>query len=199
MIKKIFVGVLLAGVFGLLVFGAVNRTLAKTSENVYQTTGQSLAAGNNVGDGNGAEPIRENRSTNLNLSENIGQSGQRAVTSGIGQGGQNEDAPGDGTSTGIAEVDEWLTITGTVASTDPDLWVVTLTDGTSLEIEGRALNYLAELNFTVSPEDSLSLQVFLEDQEYEIGEIENLTTGEVATIRDESGRPLWAGGRQGGR
>ena len=199
MIKKIFVGVLLAGVFGLLVFGAVNRTLAKTSENEYQTTGQSLAAGNNVGDGNGVEPIREIRSTNLNLSENIGQSGQRAGTSGIGQARQNEEAPGDGTSTGIAEVEEWLTITGTVASTDPDLWVVTLSDGSSLEIEGRALSFLTELGFTVSVNDNLSLEVFLEDGEYEIGQIENLTTDEVSIIREESGRPLWAGGRQGGR
>jgi len=31
MIKKVFVGVLLAAAFGLLVFGAVNRTMAKSA------------------------------------------------------------------------------------------------------------------------------------------------------------------------
>lgn len=221
MIKKIFVGVLLAGVFGLLVFGAVNRTLAKTAENEYQTTSQNLAAGNGNdhdknlvaageqgnGAGDGSGPIQENRSTNLNLSDNNSQSSQFAGGSGNGQGGQagngqggqNEEAPGDGTSTGIAEVEEWLTIEGTVSSTDPDLWVVTLYDGTSLEIEGRALSFLDELGFTVSVGDNLSLQVFLEDGEYEIGQIENLTTSEIAVIREESGRPLWAGGSRGGR
>lgn len=228
MIKKIFVGVLLAGVFGLLVFGAVNRTLAKTTENEYLTNSQKLAAGNGNGNGNnqdinelagetqgngigdGSGPMQENRQTNLNLSEKIGeggrseggagngQSGQSGAAGGNGQGGQSDVAPGDGTSTGIAEVEEWLTITGAVASTDPDLWVVTLSDGTSLDIEGRALSFLTELGFTVSVDDNLSLQVFLEDGEYEIGQIENQTTGAIAVIREESGRPLWAGGRQGG-
>lgn len=212
MIKKIFVGVLLAGVFGLLVFGAVNRTLAKTTDNEYQTTGQNITAGNGNnqdnnlvagelqgnGAGDGSGPIQENRSTNLKLSNNNSQSSQSAGGSGNGQGGPSETAPGDGTSTGIAEVEEWLTIEGTVASTDPDLWIVTLSDGTSLEIEGRALSFLTDLGFTVSVNDDLSLQVFLEDDEYEIGQIENLTTSEIAVIREESGRPLWAGGSRGG-
>jgi hypothetical protein len=41
--------------------------------------------------------------------------------------------------------------------------------------------------------DEVVLHGFYEGDEFELGAIENVTTGEALTLRDETGRPLWAG------
>ena len=183
MIKKIFVGVLLAGLFILLIFGAVNRTLAKTADRNLEISNRSLSEGyGSSGNADFGNPDHLNGTGN-----------------GIGQAGQPEGAPSDGSGIGLAEVDQWLTETATVATVNADEWIVTLSDGTIIEIEGRLLSYVNELGFSVNPGDNLVLTGFLENGDFEIGQIENLSTGEKAVARDVNGRPLWAGGRQGGR
>jgi hypothetical protein len=206
MIKKIFVGVVLAGVFGLLILGAVNRTLAKTIDNESRTNERTLIEGYTTGNGNEGYYSQEGGGIPANDLEKGG--GYRSGTyqdnsssypaNGIGQDGQPQGSGGDGLGIGLADVKEWLSITGTVESLETDLWVVMLSDGTTLEIEGRILSYLEEQDFTVNTEDVLKLMVFVENENYEVGQIENLTSGEIAVVRDENGRPLWAGGRQGG-
>ena len=41
--------------------------------------------------------------------------------------------------------------------------------------------------------DSVSLTGFYEDGDFEVGQIDDQTTGQTVSLRDESGRPLWAG------
>ena len=206
MIKKIFVGVLLAGVFGLLILGAVNRTLAKTIDNESRTNERTLIEEYTTGNGN--EGYYSQEGDGIPANDLVKGGGYRSGTNqdnsssypanGIGQDGQPQVSGGDGLGIGLADVKEWLTITGTVESLETDLWMVMLSDGTALEIEGRILSYLEEQDFTVNTGDLLNLMVFVENEDYEVGQIENLTSGEIAVVRDENGRPLWAGGRQGG-
>ena len=218
MIKKVFVGVLLAGVFGLLVFGAVNRTLAKSSESVSQQSEKSLDGtngGEQTGSGNNASsaaPLNKNLNKNESRADGSGsQAGDDCETRGGKNGssnettsgnlngtrqgsGQSESAPADGAGTGLAEVDAWITKSGLVESLDDELLVVNLTDGTTLEVEGRALSYALELGLSVKAGDELLLTGFMEEDEFEVGQIENITTGEIVVVRAENGRPLWAGG-----
>ena len=56
MVKKVFVGVLIAAAFGLLVFGAANRTLAKSLDN------EPLALNESAQNGSGG-----NTGTNVSL------------------------------------------------------------------------------------------------------------------------------------
>ena len=77
MIKKVFVGVLLAGMFGLLVFGAINRTIAKSadaeqlnknqdlhqSENQSLNQNQNLSKGNGIGNGGEGQNMNQNENT----------------------------------------------------------------------------------------------------------------------------------------
>ena len=225
MIKKIFVGVLLAGVFSLLVLGAVNRTLAKSTER------QPLALSENeterFGGGNGGQGqtqasngdhddcLPESHTYESRLGGGKGQ-GQdnlnpptdgngpaggnqgRRVGSSSGQAGQPEGAPADGLGTGLAEVDEWLTYEGIVISTSEDLWSLDLNTIGLIEVEGRLLSYLQENGFKVNVGEKLSVWGFMEGAEFEVGGIENTTTGEQISVREETGRPLWAGGRGGG-
>jgi len=111
----------------------------------------------------------------------------------------NAEAPGDGTGTGQAQVDEWLTLAGSVVSVDADELLVQTDDGQQILIDGRAKRFLDELGFTAQGGQRLQLTGFYEDGDFEVGTVDNITTGQTVQIRDESGRPLWAGGgRRGG-
>ena len=221
MIKKIFVGVLLAGVFGLLVLGAVNRTIAKSNEN------EPLAISEGNGAGNGGETLGRNEGQGVQTGESrevgqgygggagagngnnqiaLEQSGDNEIKNGsggnggFGQGNQNNTALGDENGIGLADVEAWEDpITVTVDSISDDLWGVSNDAGFVLEIEGRALSYMLDNGFQVEIGDELVLTGFYEGDKFEIGGIQNISTGQTFTLREASGRPLWAGGRQGNR
>ena len=227
MVKKVFVGILLAAAFGLLVFGAVNRTMAKTLDRETLTQNESAELGYGGENGNGNTQTYQHRVLDGGVDDCIADGEYQGAGPGAGyatgndeppldgtgygygngkkgseegMGGQPEDAPQDGTGTGIADVQEWLTDNATVLSVDDYLWVVTLEDGSTIEIDGRTLSYLQELGFTVTPGDSIVLTGFYdEDGIYEIGQVENLNTGEIAVIRTDTGTPLWSGGQNGGQ
>lgn len=196
MIKKVFVGVLLAAVFGVLILGAVNRTIAKTSDDGPLALSQNLSENN--------EPQNENR----RLTEEDQLYGRNRTDDTIGEdssseggwrgGGGNAQTPGENSGIGLAEVDTWLTFSGTVESVSQDLWTITLTDGSTLEIEGRKLSFMHEQGFSVDVGDNLTIIGFFEGERFEIGQIMKTYSGEMITIRDQNGRPLWSGGRQGG-
>lgn len=116
---------------------------------------------------------------------------------GFGGQGQTE-APGDGTGTGQAQVDEWLTLNGTVVSIDQDALVVQMAGGEQVMVENRPWWFAQELGFTAQPGDGITLVGFYEEGEFEVGRLENLRSGQVVDIREDSGRPLWAGGGRRG-
>ena len=115
----------------------------------------------------------------------------------LGEG--NLDAPGDGLGTGQAQVDEWLTLVGTVTVINADEIVVQTDDDGELLIEGRPWSFLQEQGFQAAVGQRLSLTGFYENDDFEVGAVENLSTGQSVSIRDTNGRPLWAGqGRRTG-
>jgi hypothetical protein len=130
-----------------------------------------------------------------------GASGQGASGQGASvqpyDGDGNLDAPGDGLGTGQAQVDEWLTLNGTVTVADDDELIVHVDGGGEVVMEGRALRFLQEQAFQVEAGQRLSLTGFYEEGDFEVGTVANLTTGLSTLVRDENGRPLWAG--RGGR
>lgn len=138
MIKKILGSLFLAVIFGLLILGGINRTIAKTVQ---------------------SEPLDLANADDQTL-----------------------------------EV-EWLTKRGSIKSVNEDLWVVTVSDGETLQLTGRMIRYLADQGFNVAVNDWLTIVGFLEGGAFEVGRIENETTGQTISIRDESGHPLWSGNR----
>lgn len=212
MIKKVFVGVLLAGIFGLLILGAVNRTLAKSDKL------EPLALSEGSGRGNGTEDGYQNLQQ-LNQSENRSEQGRSNTGDALGKNnqislnetalggngnsgynsfGQGGSASGDIPGVGQADVETWADpITVTVDEVSPDLWIVSNDEGFELEIEGRSLSFMADNGFEAVPGDELVLSGFYEDDKFEIGAITNNTTQQTLVIRSETGRPLWAGGRRG--
>jgi hypothetical protein len=72
-----------------------------------------------------------------------------------------------------------------------------LTDGGALVIEGCSWAFAQEQGLAVHSGDQLELAGFFEDGTFQVGQIDNLTTGQYVDLRQETGRPLWAG--RGGR
>ena len=191
MIKKIFAGVLLAGVFTLLVLGAVNRTIAKSGSN------EPLSLNRNLAENNGPVGHQGLNQTDIDdsgdcISENTFR---QSETAGSNRGWtRDENVP----ASGKAEVDEWITLKGVVNSVSDDLWIIALSEGETLEIEGRLLRFIQENGFTAASGDDVILTGFMESNSFETGKLENVSTGSLIQVREETGRPLWAGGRRGG-
>ena len=198
MLQKIVVGTLVAALSGVLIVGAINRTDAK-SEQVAQ---EQEANSGRLAREEDREPIQQSQ----------GQQGQgnrsayaetdtlESVSRGGGQGRFSEESSSswlEDTSRGgegSASVDEWLEVVGTVVSMNEEELVLQLQDGQEMIVECKSWTYALELGFTTDVGHELKLYGFYEGEEFEIGGFEDLTTQLLTMVREESGRPFWAGG-----
>ena len=180
MVKKFILGALLLGLCGVLVIGALNRTTAKTAQpdQVYEP-----------GDNRGRTEITSDAEKQLRGSLESGGNNHRGTT---------QDSDCNPTSDPIFAA-EWEVLQGTVFDVDEDALMVTLLGGEQIVLEERAWSFAQEQGFAPQVGDQVTLAGFLHGVELEIGRIENLTTGQIVTLRDPEGRPAWAGrGRRGG-
>lgn len=195
MIKKIILGVLFVGLSGFLIFGAVNRTLAKTNDSRPEVNGGGRYQSEEISQAKGAENENPNgRNQSLNRSVNRSETDSQY---GNGRGSQ------DGDRTGVpdpqATAGEWAEYEGNVISVDSSMILVETVDGSEIVIEGRALLFMQDSGFVTSIGNTLLITGFYEDDEYKVATIVDQTTGETIVVRDEGGRPGWAGNGWGGR
>jgi hypothetical protein len=108
----------------------------------------------------------------------VGVSDRRGRSSDVGQG-RNE----------TARSVEWESLTGRVAFLDSEVTLQT-SEGEVLVGMGQA-GYWED--FALEIGDEVLVTGFYEDGEFKAGTVENLTTGETIVLRDETGRPMWAG------
>ena len=181
MLKKILLGTLLVGFIGVLIFGAVYRTNAIGSKTTGSYEGgsrqASSAAGNQTaGSGNGAG--------------NSGAGGNQ------GNGGQGS---GTDAGSGQAVIKDWINVEGTVTKVDPDVLTISIENGSIVEIANRPWRFALEQGFTTAVSHRIAVMGFYEEgNEFEVGQITDLSTGESITVREANGRPLWAGRGRGG-
>lgn len=91
----------------------------------------------------------------------------------------------------------WQTITGTVVEAGADL-VVQAADGTTVTVRVDPAHYREARGTPLLPGDTIRLLGFENEEGTVVGEIEDLSTGQVLARRDGAGQPLWAGqGRRG--
>ncbi len=219
MAKKILMGVLFLGLVGALAVGAVNRTVAKSVDTNNteqrgagwaraQEDGTILAAnlegrgGRNqaVADethvaGQGGQGQRQS----LNTQQGGGRESQPAGGQGNqarGNGGQAGAAQGEPQVLAATEDHQWITVSGAVLSID-DTQMTVQTDSGEVVIADRPWSFALEAGFTAQPGEKVTLTGFYENETFETGQLANGDL--VVAIREESGRPLWAGGRGGGQ
>ena len=178
MIKKILLGSVLVGLVGLLVFGAVNRTIAKSGEELSRFEDSQGAGEGEFGQGHGGR--------------SGGGRGQRSWSE-YGQGVRDNLGSQLGIPDPQANAGDWETMQGTVVSLDSYQLLLEGEDGSQVIIEGRAWVYALEQNFTTSVGNTLVVEGFHEDGEYKPARIDDLTAGTSILLRNQSGRPAWAG------
>ncbi len=179
MYKKIIGWTLLAGLIVLLTVGAVNRTLAKTDEH---------SGGNTTQNGH-SEPRSQNQNE-------LAQGGGQRFGQGSDHNNQNTQY-----NPGVAQAGdlELFTVEGVVLSLDATALVISLDGQETFEIANRAWMFAQEQGYYPQPGDLLRLTGFFEAEDhFEVSRIENLTTGDTILLREDSGRPMWAGGSRGG-
>jgi hypothetical protein len=194
MLKKVMVGIVLVGLIGVLVFGAINRTMDRTGKVAQaQGSGRGRSANelnNRGGYGQGGDAERP-----YSLG---GESSQQVRGGAQGSDRGRREASGDQSGSGQAQVDEWLQFQGYVASVDTDALVVQVAGGGQITVENRPWWFAQEQGFSAQVGDEVILSGFYEGEDVEIGRIDDATNGQTVLIRDENGRPLWAGrGRRG--
>jgi hypothetical protein len=184
MLKKIALGIVMVGVSGGLIYGAVNRTAARTGTSFsgngnsgshrnqgwqdgegIQTTGRQNEAGGNNGNGNGGR----GRNTN---EESFAYSG----------------------GSELAEVDAIYEIDGTVEFVDDNQMVIIDENNTRTVVENRAWRYAIEAGFNAAINDHVQLSGFYDEGVFEAISLDNITRNIAVRIREDNGRPLWAGG-----
>jgi len=117
---------------------------------------------------------------------------QAAPSQGQGQGNGQ-----DGQGQPQMQDREWQTLAGTVVSVDPQSIVVDTVEAGELTLQLGQPGFAAEQNVTFSPGDTVTIQGFEENGQFQAGQIDNESTGQKLLLRDPNGRPLWAGpGRQ---
>jgi len=161
--------------------GGGQTVLASTSQ-----SGQGYRGGQGQAAPLEANTVNSGRGARRNVQENAGNQAP-------------ESAPGDQAGTGQAQVDEWVILEGTVVSVNEDAMIVQTTSGEQITVENRVWWFALEQGFSANAGDEVTLTGFYESGDFETGVIDNTSTGQSVTLRDESGRPLWAGrGRRGG-
>jgi len=160
MVKKVILGILVVGLLGILIFGAINRTNARLGDQAGWHNGQQAG-------------------------ERGGQQGGR----GGGQG--NQSARGDGAAQTAAI--QWVTLDGSVVSVASDLLLVQATSGEIVQVEGMPWSFAQRQGFAPRPGDQVKLLGFYEDDELKVARLTNMSTGQTVLLRDENGRPMWAG------
>ncbi len=210
MLKKVVLFSLLAGLVGLLVFGAVNRTSARSQEvgsggqGIQQNRSNKSAVQNEYQ----AETLRRGQGGGSNFSqqENQGNGNEQSLNQSQGYGkGQGAGGNGNGIENnpvnageGQAQVTNALVLEGTVTQVDEDILVLETSAGETIEVSNRAWWYASDAGFAVQVGNQLRVSGFYESEDqFEVISMENLTNGQSVSLREETGRPMWAGGGRG--
>jgi hypothetical protein len=214
MIKKIFLGALFLGLAGVLIFGAVNRTIAKSTETPLakgEGGGGQLEGsidtdhqgGHGQFESNAAGGAHETHDHEGDCSGDLSESHEPGSELGGSWDGQRRGGGGMGSGGSIAghsesETASWITVEGSIVSADAEALVVSTADGETVVIEGRAWRFAQELGYTASVNTPITVVGFYEDGEFKVVQISGNDSEVPLQLREPSCRPMWAGGGQQG-
>ncbi|MBM3127347.1 MAG: hypothetical protein FJ009_01785 [Chloroflexi bacterium] len=101
---------------------------------------------------------------------------------------------GQGQGQGVAAQGvQWATLQGNVIAINQSAMTVQTSNGEKVIIENRPWSFALEQGFTAKIGDQLKMNGFYQNGLFEIGQMQNLTNGSAIQVRDQSGRPGWAG------
>jgi hypothetical protein len=115
-------------------------------------------------------------------------------------GAQNATGSQDSTHTGEPQVQvtEWVTVEGTITAMLRGQITLQSADGQTITFQTGQPRFFASQGITLQAGDAISVLGFYQDTAFNAGEIVVTATGQRIMLRDPNGRPLWAGGGNGG-
>ncbi len=194
MAKKVLMGMLIVVVIGAVVVGVADALTGKSvaAQGIAQTAAQTqVAAGN--GQGNGAQGQAQTGTSTQPQGQGQGYRGGQGASNGAGGQGQTTN-PNPGTPQVNANVTQTVTIVGVVQSFDGVGLSITTDDGAPLWVQFGQSRYVSAQGVAFNANDHITATGFYENGQFQAISVVNDTTGQTLTLRDASGRPLWAGG-----
>ncbi len=199
MLKKIVVGALIVVVIGAVGVGIIDaaqgrsvaaQPVAAQANAPTQSAAAANGQGQSVGRGSGGQGQGQGQAQGQGQGQAQGR-GQQGNGNGAGGQGQTQN-PNAGTPQ--ANVTDWTTVTGTVNSFDGVGVSLTTAEGAPLWVQFGQSRYVTAQGVTFSAGDHLTVNGFEENGQFQAGTVVNETTGQTLNLRDNAGRPLWAGG-----
>lgn len=179
-----------------LVGGSAYILLNGTGEGQSRQIRQAHAGAGGAGYRGGGQEGVANAGNRFGAGQSNGGSGRSAAGSanqygkGRGQGAASEGAD--------HPLETWTTIAGTVvAFGGGDLTVQT--DEGQLTVNLGPEWYVEATGINLQAGDEIEISGFEEDGVFQVTRIVDQASGETLLLRDETGRPLWAGRGRGGR
>lgn len=96
------------------------------------------------------------------------------------------------------QIDEWLTIEGTLMSFQGGNMTMSTSEGEILFFKTGQPRFFSEQGVSFQVGDEIVVVGFYLDGEFQAGDITQVSTGLRVMLRDPNGRPLWAGAGNGG-
>jgi hypothetical protein len=109
------------------------------------------------------------------------------------RGQQSGSVDGDRIPDPQAQVDEWVTIEGTLMSFQGGTMTMSTSDGEIISFQTGQPRFFAEQGITFQVGDEIIVLGFYENDQFSAGEITQVSTNLRVMLRDPNGRPLWAG------
>lgn len=157
-------------------------------------TGNGGGSGRTTGEG--AQQGNSYRSSSQKSASGRGRTPGLSAGSAVGQA---NGGAGDGVSLADHPSETWEILEGTVLELEGNALTLDTLDGPS-EVHLGPEWYWEAQAVAIAIGDAVEVEGFYEGDAFEVAQITNLSNGDTAILRDETGRPLWAGrGRGRGR
>lgn len=115
------------------------------------------------------------------------------VDNGQGQNAGQVDGDGERVPNSQVQVDEWITISGTLMAFQGGNMTISTTDGALLSFQTGQPRFFADQGVTFQVGDEIVVVGYYQNDQFMAGDITQTSTGLRVFLRDPNGRPLWAG------
>jgi hypothetical protein len=121
--------------------------------------------------------------------------GQPMWSGGVSQGQGANSSQGDGTHTPDpqAQVDEWITINGTLTAFQGSTMTIATSDGELISFKTGQPRFFADQGVTLQVGEELTVVGYYDNGQFVACEITQVSTGSRLMLRDPNALPLWAG------
>jgi hypothetical protein len=123
------------------------------------------------------------------------EQGQPMWSGGVsrGKGQNNGQSDGEHKPDPQAQVDEWVTINGSLIAFQGGNMTVSTPEGELISFSTGQPRFFADQGITLQVGEDLIVVGYEDNGQFVAGEITQVSTGSRVMLRDPNGRPLWAG------